>query len=354
MYPLERECAALRCATGQVGGDSRSCRGINKIPYASGERSRIILAIMLADFFMSRPLPVREGISPSAVFLPEGTWPTALAFLIDRFPDVGEARWRARMSGGRVVWADGCCVLPDAPFRARERIFYYRELEQEPRIPFEESVLFENDHIVVADKPHFLPTAPVGQYLQETLLVRLKRRLGLAHLVPLHRLDRETAGLVLLSKEVATRDAYHALFRQDGIVKTYEAIARFNPAHEYPVTRRSRIERAERFYRREEVEGEVNAVSVIDLIERQGEWARYRLQPVTGKTHQLRVHMAALGMPIRNDALYPCEQPRNEDAYAKPLQLLAKTLTFRDPVTGGFMAFESRYRLAEWHQNRGI
>jgi tRNA pseudouridine32 synthase/23S rRNA pseudouridine746 synthase len=232
---------------------------------------------------MSRPLPIHNGISPSAVFLPGGGWPTVLAFLVERFPEVGAERWAARMTAGRVLDADGACMQPDTPYRPSTHVFYYRELEQEARIPFEEVILFENDHLIVADKPHFLPTAPVGQYLQETLLIRLKRRLGIDHLVPLHRLDRETAGVVLLSKSVQTRDAYHALFRGDGITKTYEALARFNPDHAYPVTRRSRIERALQFYRREEVAGTPNAVSIINLMAQQGEWARYQLQPVTGK-----------------------------------------------------------------------
>lgn len=294
---------------------------------------------------MSRPLPIRDGISPSAVFLPEGGWPTVLAFLLERFPDVGEARWRARMAGGSVVDAEGNVLADDAPYRERLRVFYYRELDSEALIPFGETVLYEDDNIVVADKPHFLPTAPVGQYLKETLLVRLKLRLDIAHLVPLHRLDRETAGLVLFSKNVATRDAYHALFRGDGITKTYEAIALANTALAYPVTRQSRIDRAERFYRREEVPGVANAISVIDLIEQSGELARYRLQPVTGKTHQLRVHMAALGMPILNDALYPEERARRDDDYSRPLQLLARTLAFIDPVTGRRQLFESGLRL---------
>lgn len=294
---------------------------------------------------MSRPLPIRDGISPSAVFLPEGGWPTVLAFLLERFPDVGEARWRARMAGGSVVDAEGNVLSDDAPYRERLRVFYYRELDSESRIPFGETVLYEDDNIVVADKPHFLPTAPVGQYLKETLLVRLKLRLDIAHLVPLHRLDRETAGLVLFSKNVATRDAYHALFRGDGITKTYEAIAPCNTALAYPVTRQSRIDRAEQFYRREEVPGAANAVSVIDLIGQSGDLARYRLQPVTGKTHQLRVHMAALGMPILNDLLYPVERERRVDDYGHPLQLLARTLAFIDPVTGERQVFESGMRL---------
>ena len=290
---------------------------------------------------MSRPLPDRDGISASAVFLPDGPWPTVLAFLDERFPAVGEAVWRARMAGGRVVGEAGDELVAAAPYRPRTRVFYYRELESEPVIPFEEHILYEDEHLVIADKPHFLPVAPVGRYLHETLLARLKRRLGISHLVPLHRLDRETAGLVMLSKNVASRDAYHALFRGDGIEKLYEAVAPLNPALAFPLTRRSRIERDERFYRRREVEGAPNAISVISLLETGEQRARFRLQPVTGKTHQLRVHMAALGMPICNDLLYPQERDRSEENMTRPLQLLACQLSFRDPLTGVSRCFQS-------------
>lgn len=294
---------------------------------------------------MSRPLPDRDGISASAVFLPEGYWPTVLAFLAERFPGVGEACWQVRMAEGRVVGQGGERLAPDAAYRPRTRVFYYRELADEPVIPFEEHVLFEDEHLVIADKPHFLPVAPVGQYLRETLLARLKRRLGIPQLVPLHRLDRETAGLVMLSKNVASRDAYHALFRGDGIEKLYDAVAPLDPALAFPLTRRSRIERAERFYRREEVAGPPNAVSVITLQEAGDRNGLYRLQPVTGKTHQLRVHMAALGLPICNDLLYPEERDRATEDLSRPLQLLARHLCFRDPLTGEERRFESRFRL---------
>lgn len=294
---------------------------------------------------MTRPLPDRDGISASAVFLPEGEWPTVLAFLVERFPGVDAACWQARMAAGRVVGADGGEMAPGAVYRPRTRVFYYRELDDEPVIPFEEHVLFEDEHLVIADKPHFLPVAPVGQYLRETLLARLKRRLGIPQLVPLHRLDRETAGLVMLSKNVASRDAYHALFRGDGIEKLYDAVAPLDPALAFPLTRRSRIARAERFYRREEVEGVPNAVSVITLMEAGDRFGRYCLQPVTGKTHQLRVHMAAIGLPIRNDLLYPQERDRAEEDPSRPLQLLARHLAFRDPLTGEERCFESRFRL---------
>lgn len=294
---------------------------------------------------MTRPLPDRDGVSASAVFLPPGEWPTVLAFLAERFPGVDADCWQARMAAGRVVGEDGSELAPVAVYRPRTRVFYYRELDDELVIPFEEHVLFEDEHLVIADKPHFLPVAPVGQYLRETLLARLKRRLGIPQLVPLHRLDRETAGLVMLSKNVASRDAYHALFRGDGIEKLYDAVAPLDPALAFPLTRRSRIARAERFYRREEVEGVPNAVSVITLMEAGDRFGRYCLQPVTGKTHQLRVHMAAIGLPIRNDLLYPQERDRAEEDPSRPLQLLARHLAFRDPLTGEERCFESRFRL---------
>lgn len=298
---------------------------------------------------MRRPLPsrlpTRDGISPSAVFLPPGEWPTVLAFLVARFPEVGEARWRARMNSGNVADAEGNTLSPHAPYRAGIRLYYYRELESELHIPFEESIIYEDDNILIADKPHFLPTAPVGQYLKETLLARLKCRLGLEHLVPLHRLDRETAGLLIISKNINTRDAYHALFRENRIEKTYEAIAPYNASLTFPVTYSSRIERAEKFYRRQEVPGAPNATTVIALIEHRNGMARYRLQPITGKTHQLRLHMAALNMPILNDPYYPEETTRKGDDFSQPLQLLAKTLIFVDPVTGEARHVESRQRL---------
>ncbi|MDO8268707.1 MAG: pseudouridine synthase [Moraxellaceae bacterium] len=290
-------------------------------------------------------LPTRDGVSPSAVFLPEGDWPTLLAFLVARFPGVGEARWHARMASGSVVDASSQVLTPDAPYRKGIRIYYYRELEHELHVPFDEAILYQDDNIVVADKPHFLPTAPVGQYVKETLLVRLKQRLGIDHLVPLHRLDRETAGVLILSTNIATRDAHHALFRDNRISKTYEAIAPWNPAHAFPLTYSSRIDVAETFYRRQEVPGEPNAITMIDVMEQRNGLARYRLQPVTGKTHQLRVHMAALGMPILNDPYYPIETARKGDDFSLPLQLLARTLAFTDPVTGEERCFESLQQL---------
>ncbi len=290
-------------------------------------------------------LPTRNGVNPSAVFLPEGGWPTLLAFLSERFAAQGEAVWRQRMQRGLVLNAQGEALVESAPYLAGTKVFYYRELAAEPRIPFAEQILFENEYFLVADKPHFLPTAPVGQYVQETLVTRLRQRLDLPELVAVHRLDKETAGLVLLSKDAATRDALHRMFRERGLSKIYEAIAPYRPDLSFPLTRQSRIEEGRPFYRRQEVAGEPNSLSHIDLLEHQGEWARYRLQPVTGKTHQLRVHMAGLGLPIRHDPLYPEEGPRKGEDYSQPLQLLAQRLSFTDPISGQDYDFVSRFSL---------
>jgi tRNA pseudouridine32 synthase/23S rRNA pseudouridine746 synthase len=295
------------------------------------------------------PLPTRDGISPNSIFLPAGAWVTMLDFLVFRFPEVSAGRWQERMSKGEVVDAESSVITPASPYCAGNRIFYYREIDSEVQIPFSEHILFENDHIMVADKPHFLPTAPSGRYLKETLISRLKHKSGKDHLVPLHRLDRETAGLLMVSKNISTRDAYHGLFREHRLQKTYEAIAPFKADLIFPLTYKSRIVEAEEFYRRKEIPGEPNAISQIDMIEHRNDMARYQLRPVTGKTHQLRVHMAALGIPIRHDPYYPKQTSWPDDDFTHPLQLLAKTLEFIDPVTGEPRFFESQQALMpEW------
>jgi tRNA pseudouridine32 synthase/23S rRNA pseudouridine746 synthase len=198
---------------------------------------------------------------------------------------------------------------------------------------------------VVADKPHFLQVTPSGPFLQQTLLVRLKKQLGLPDLVPIHRIDRETAGLVLFSTRAAERDAYQALFREHAVAKHYEAIAGHDPALAFPLLRKSRLVEDEVFFRQREAPGEPNSETRIELLEVRGELARYGLSPVSGKKHQLRVHMNALGLPILNDRIYPPVERTPEDDWSRPLQLLAKTIAFIDPLTGQARRFESRLRL---------
>lgn len=300
------------------------------------------------------PLPTRDGISPNSVFLPQGKWATVLEFLLDRFADVAEATWRQRMERGEVVDGDDNVISPQTRYRSGMRVFYYREIEDELQVPFYESIIFEDENILIVDKPHFLPTIPSGRYLKETLISRLKHKLALDHLVPLHRLDRETAGLLMVSKNITTRDAYHSLFREHRLVKTYEAIAPYQEGMVFPLVYSSRIVEAEEFYRRREVPGEVNAITRIELIEQRNGMARYRLQPVTGKTHQLRVHMSALGIPILNDPYYPQQKGWRGDDFSHPLQLLAKSLEFTDPISGEARCFESRQSLMpEWWRGLG-
>lgn len=256
------------------------------------------------------------------------------------------------MARGDVLDAQGLAVMPDRPYQPYTKLYYYRSLPAEPRIPFDEVMLYQDDYLVVADKPHFLPVTPAGRYLQETLLVRLKQKLGIHTLAPIHRIDRETAGLVLFSIQPHTRDRYQAVFRDRAIAKHYEAIAPWRPELALPMTYRSRLADSESFMRMCEVQGEPNSETFIELLEVQENLARYSLRPHTGKRHQLRVHMAALGMPLLNDQIYPVHQPEfvgdDENAepdYSRPLQLLAKSLAFTDPITGQQRQFESRRSL---------
>ena len=290
-------------------------------------------------------LTTRNGVSPSCVSLPAGHWPTITDFLVERFPAIQRTVWLERMLEGLVVDESGLAVTPLRPYRGHFRVYYYRALDGELRIPFEETVLFQDEHLVVADKPHFLPVTPSGHYLQETLLVRLKNRLSLKDLTPMHRIDRETAGLVLFSTQVADRNAYQGLFRTHTIHKYYEAMAPWRDDLAFPLTRKSRLVEDDLFFRQREVPGEPNSESRIDVLEIKGQTARYALSPVTGKKHQLRVHMNALGRPILNDRIYPPVEHTPDDDFARPLQLLAKSISFTDPVTGQPRQFESRFKL---------
>jgi tRNA pseudouridine32 synthase/23S rRNA pseudouridine746 synthase len=291
------------------------------------------------------PLPMRDGVAPSYLWLPEGQWPDLLTFLLERFPAVAEASWRDRMARGEVLDADGVVLTPDSAVRRGMRIFYYRELSAETPIPFQEEVLFMDEHLLVVDKPHFLPMIPSGRFLHETLLVRLKKKLGEQALTPIHRLDRETAGVVIFSRREDSRGAYQSLFQQREIEKEYEALAPHLYGREFPFTYRSRMVEGEKFFTMKEVAGEPNSETVIDVIEQREAATLYRLLPHTGRQHQLRVHLAALGIPIINDAFYPVALPCKQDDVSSPLKLLARRIAFNDPLTGERREFRSRRTL---------
>jgi len=293
------------------------------------------------------PPPGRNGVGASCVVLPSGPWATVAEFLFQRFPGVPASVWLQRMELGDVVDDQGVAVTPLCAYTPKRRLYYFRAVEAEPRIPFEAVVLWQDEHLLVVDKPHFLPVLPSGKYLQETVLVRLKNQLGLEALSPIHRIDRDTAGLVLFSIQPATRDAYQALFRDRQVDKTYEAIAPWNPALPWPLRRETRIApSSEHFMQQIEVDGPPNTLTHIAPLEVRGDLARYTLKPVTGHRHQLRVHMAALGLPILGDGIYPILTPEGHTDYANPLQLLAKSISFTDPLSGQPRRFDSARRLA--------
>ena len=291
-----------------------------------------------------RALPLRDGVGASSVMLPPGPWPTVLDFLIGRFPHIAADEWAARMARGLVCDEDGVPLDASAGYRAGARVRYYRELADEPVVAGAETILFQDENLLIADKPHGLAVTPGGRYARETLLARLRQRHDLPELAPLHRLDRDTAGVIAFSTRLATRSAYQALLRTHQVERTYEAVAPALPGLAFPLVRRSRIERGEPFFRMQEVAGEPNSETLIDVAGRPGTHWRYRLQPRTGRKHQLRVHLAALGAGIVNDPLYPELRPAAEAA-ARPLQLLARTLAFDDPLTGARRSFASAREL---------
>ncbi|MGZ0783951.1 pseudouridine synthase [Pseudomonas saponiphila] len=283
----------------------------------------------------------------STLYLPPGSWPTVLDCLCDHFKAISREQWLDRIARGRVLDGHGQPISVDLAYREGLRIHYFREVPDEKVIPVQESILYADEHLVVADKPHFLPVTPSGEYVEQTLLRRLIRRLDNPHLVPLHRIDRHTAGLVLFSADPGSRSAYQALFPTRQIEKRYEAIAGALPHLSFPLVHKSRLVDGEPFFRMQEGAGASNTETAIEVREKHGDLWRYALYPVTGKKHQLRVHMSALGAAICNDPFYPEVLKDAEDDHARPLKLLAQGLRFIDPLTGQEREFESRIRL-QW------
>ena len=305
---------------------------------------------------LASPLPMRHGVSASRVWLPKigdyknstekyGTWNTMLEFLVERFPFIDEDILIERLERGHIVSQTGASFTPDSPYQPEMFLFYYREIPNEPEIPFKEEILFKDEYIIVVDKPHFIPVTPSGRYVRESLLARLKHHYQSEDISPIHRLDRETAGVMLFSCNADIRGAYQNLFQKREVKKTYEAIASIS-YRTFPIIYKSRITQSEdTFFIMREEQGEPNSETSIDIIETKGDLARYQLAPVTGRQHQLRVHLMSLGFPILNDPFYPELLPSKGEDYSQPLQLLAKTIEFIDPISNETRFFESKQTL---------
>lgn len=300
--------------------------------------------------FSPRPLdlPTRDGVSPSTIAVSAGPWQTVLDFIAERLPALSRDAWAERFLEGDVLSDDGSPMAATTACRPGLRLHYYRYQPNEPEAPQSERIVFQDEWLVVADKPHFMPVTPSGRFVQRSLLVRLKRQLGLDHLSPIHRIDRETAGLVAFAVQPSTRAAYQGMFRDRVVHKVYDAIAPYRPELSLPRTHASRLEPdPDRFFISREVSGTPNSHTRIELATARHSLAHYKLYPVTGQRHQLRVHMAALGVPILGDSFYPHVKhgPGESDDTQTPLQLLASHLAFNDPITGQRREFNSGLKL---------
>ena len=288
-----------------------------------------------------------EGVSASRVFLPaDQSHPNLLQFFITQFPHIAVKEWEDRFAQGLVLNAEGEALKASSAYQPNTHLIYFRRLAREPEIPFEEEILFQDEHILVVDKPHFLPVTPSGLYLHQTLLNRLKKKTGIQTLSPIHRIDRDTAGLVIFSIKPDERASYQNLFRDRVVTKIYEAIAPYSEALnlKLPMTYQSRLEESEHFLQMMEVEGSPNADTLIEFITQKMSWAKYRLIPGSGKKHQLRCHLNTLGIPIKDDQIYPILTPYQEYDLdlSRPLQLLAKEISFLDPITNAQREFMSQ------------
>jgi tRNA pseudouridine32 synthase/23S rRNA pseudouridine746 synthase len=303
---------------------------------------------------------LRKGVSPSKVGIPANTHLSAIEFLVQRFPAIQREVWLQRFLEGGILNAEGINIGPNQSVLHETHLLYFRHVADEPTLPFKAQIIFKDEHLIVADKPHFMPVTPGGQYVQQSLLVQLKQDFNLPELSPIHRIDRETAGLVMFSVRANDRNAYQQLFRLQQVQKTYEAIAGIPESSPlnlvFPITYKSMMASDEQFFKMRELTArecattdQSNSETWIDCVERISQaLARYILKPVTGQRHQLRVHMNALGLPILGDRFYPHVKylASEKDPLDQPLQLLAKTIAFLDPLTGTPRKFTSNLKLA--------
>ncbi len=301
---------------------------------------------------MPSPLPVRDGVGATRLHVPlRGEWPTVAAYMVERFFHLEPERLLARFDRGEIVARDGSALTRDTPLGAEEFVWYYREPPVEREIPFDVELLHQDDDLVVVDKPHFLPTTPGGKFLQNSALVRLRNLLGIPELTPIHRLDRATAGLLMFSTRPETRGAYQLLFENREVQKVYEAVSLrpsdWDPSR-FPLVHRNHIvkNRGEVCVRVDDAR-EPNSETLIEVLDADDRVVHTLLRPHSGKMHQLRVHLAALGLGILNDGFYPVLLPEMPDDFARPLQLLARELRFTDPLSGEARAFTTRRRLQE-------
>lgn len=292
-------------------------------------------------------MTLKDGVSPSKLYLPAMANPpdSLLDFLCQKFVHIDKATWQQRFVHGLITLSDGMVLDESSPYLAGQTLYYYRHMADEVVVPFEHKIIFENDELMVVDKPHFLTVSPAGRYVQQTLLTRLKHETNNEHLSPIHRLDKDTAGLILISKNPTTRHLYQSLFARQAVHKTYHAIA---PSTNLPMpqTLTLHVERGEPFYTmRVNPDKRANSHTIIKVLDEQDNWSKYELTPTTGKLHQLRLHMAYLGLPIKNDPFYPQVCHLAPDDFSRPLQLLAYRLALTDPVTGEDFMWTSSLRL---------
>lgn len=282
----------------------------------------------------------------------DGTWRTVRDFLTATELRIPRQRIDAMFDAGEIVDMAGP-ISSDAPYMAGQAAWFHRDLPTETVVPFEISIVHRDDALLVIDKPHFLPTIPRGGHILQTALVRLRLELDLPQLVPAHRLDRVTAGLVLFVVDPTLRGAYQTLFQNREVHKEYQAIAPYDPTLTLPAIVRSRIVTERGQFTAREVAGEPNAHTTVELLDRCGDLGRYRLTPLTGRTHQLRLHMNSLGVPILGDDLYPTATNRSVDDFTDPLQLLASAIEFIDPISKAVRRFETLLSLYRWESNEG-
>jgi 23S rRNA pseudouridine1911/1915/1917 synthase len=228
-----------------------------------------------------------------------------LAYYTQQYPHSGQAEWRERITSGQIL-LEGDQADPETLLRPGQWLTYHRPPWEEPEVPLSFTVLYEDLDLLVVAKPAGLPVLPAGGFLEHTLLWQLQQRYPRETPLPIHRLGRGTSGLMLLARSSLARANLSQQMRNHCIRKNYRALVASGdlPDH-FTITQAiGKIPHPALGYVYGATTEGLSAYSECSVLRRTPDTTLLDVTILTGRPHQIRIHLATVGFPLIGDPLY--------------------------------------------------